>query len=65
MEFENTPQQMAEKLLEFIRDFSDVESEIESEKNYIAELFDRLQKSEEFSALAHHLDVLFMDSIFD
>jgi cell shape-determining protein MreC len=62
--FEHTPREMAEKLLEFIRDFSDTEEDIEMETEYITELFDKLQKSDEFSALAAHLDIMFMDEVF-
>lgn len=65
MEFENTPQEMAEKLMEFIRYLSDDSEEIENEIPYIAELFDKLQKSDEFNALAHHLDIMFMDDAFN
>ena len=64
MEFEHTPQQMAEKLMEFIRDFSDCEEEINNETCYVTELFDKLQKSDEFNILTHHLDIMFMDSVF-
>lgn len=60
----HTPRQMAEKLMEFNRDFSDNEEEIKHETEYVAELFDKLQKSEEFNALAHHLDLIFMDDVF-
>ena len=62
--FENSPKKMAEKLMEFNRDFSDSEEEIEEETVYVAELFDKLQKSEEFEILARHLDVMFTDSTF-
>ena len=64
MEFEYTPRQMAEKLMEFIRDFSDSEEEIANETDSITEAFDKLQKSEEFNALVHHLDIMFMDDVF-
>lgn len=63
-EYEYTPRQMAEKLMEFNRDFSDNEEEIKHETEYVAELFGKLQKSEEFNALAHHLDLMFMDDVF-
>lgn len=62
-EYEHTPREMAEKLMEFNRDFSDDEV-IASEVDYITELFDELQKSEKFNAMAHHLDLMFMDSVF-
>lgn len=65
MEFEHTPQEMAEKLMEFIRYLSDDSEEIKNEIPYIAELFDKLQKSDEFNALAHHLDIMFMDDAFN
>ena len=58
-EYEYTPRQMAEKLMEFNRDFSDNEEEIKHETEYVAELFDKLQKSEEFNALAHHLPYVY------
>jgi hypothetical protein len=63
-EFEYTPEQMAEKLIEFNRDFSDDAELLAEEKVYVAELFDKLQKSEEFEILAHHLDLMFMDKVF-
>lgn len=64
MEYEYTPREMAEKLMEFNRDFSDNEEEIKEETEYVAELFDKLQKSDEFNILAHHLDLMFMDDMF-
>lgn len=54
----------AEKLMEFIRDMSDDEEQIEQEKEYVAELFDELQKSEKFEVLAHYFDLMFMNSAF-
>lgn len=45
-EYEFTPKQSADKLMEFIRDMSDDEDQIEEEKEYVTELFDELQKSE-------------------
>lgn len=63
-EFEYTPEQMAEKLIEFNRDFGDDAELLAEEKVYVAELFDKLQKSEEFEILAHHLDLMFMDKVF-
>lgn len=62
-EYEYTPTQMAEKLLEFNRDFSD--SDIQNEKEYVAELFEKLQNSNEFNILAHYLDTMFMDEVFN
>lgn len=71
MKFEHThtPREMAEKLMEFNRDFSTdstcgKENE-EKELDYVTELFEKLQESEEFNVLAHHLDLMFMDSAFD
>ena len=63
-EYEFTPEQSAEKLMEFIRDMSDDEDQIEEEKEYVAELFDELQKSEKFEILAHYFDLMFMDNVF-
>jgi hypothetical protein len=65
MNYEHTPKQMAEKLMEFNRDFSDHEEDIKTETEHITELFDKLQNSDEFNALAHHLDIMFMDEVFD
>ena len=62
--YEHTSRQMAEKLMEFNRDFSDYEDDIKNETDYVTELFDKLQKSDEFNVLAHHLDVMFMDDVF-
>ena len=68
-EYEFTPREMAEKLLEFNRDFStdscDGEEEQKKELEVVTELFDKLQKSDEFNILALHLDLMFMDSAFD
>lgn len=68
-EYEFTPREMAEKLLEFNRDFStdscDGEEERKKELEVVTELFDKLQKSDEFNILALHLDLMFMDSVFD
>ena len=64
-EFEYTPKEMAQKLMEFNRDFSDNEEDIVAETDYVAELFEKLQKSEEFNILAHHLDLMFMDEVFN
>lgn len=63
-EYEFTPKQSAEKLMSFIRDMGDDEDQIEEEKEYVAELFDELQKSEKFEVLAHYFDLMFMDSTF-
>jgi hypothetical protein len=63
-EYEFTPEQSADKLMEFIRDMGDDEDQIEEEKEYVAELFDELQKSEKFEVLAHYFDLMFMDSAF-
>lgn len=63
-EYEHNPRQMAEKLMEFNRDFSDEADEIARETEYVAELFEKLQKSSEFNALAHHLDIMFMNDVF-
>lgn len=67
MNYEHTPKQMAEKLMEFIRDISDDEEDIKEETEYVAEAFEKLQNSEELNvnALAHHLDLMFMNSAFN
>ena len=39
MEYEHTPRQMAEKLMEFNRDFSDNEDDVKSETEYLIKLF--------------------------
>ncbi len=62
--FAHTPQLMAVKLMEFNRDFSDDEAEIEAESVSVAEQFERLQKSAEYNGLAHHLDMMFADEVF-
>lgn len=63
--YEHTPRQSAEKLMNFIRDMGDDEDQIEQEKEYVAELFNELQRSEKFEILAHYLDLMFMDNVFD
>lgn len=62
--YEHTPRQMAEKLMEFNRDFSDSQEEVEYETEYVTELFGKLQESEEFNVLAHYLDIMFMNDVF-
>ena len=64
-EYEHTPMQMAEKLLEFNRDFSDSAEDIQNEKEHVTELFEKLQNSNEFNILAHYLDTMFMDEVFN
>lgn len=64
-DYEFTPREMAEKLMNFIRDMGDDEDQIEQEKEYVAELFNELQRSEKFEILAHYLDLMFMDNVFD
>lgn len=64
-EYEHTPRQSAEKLMNFIRDMGDDEDQIEQEKEYVAELFNELQRSGKFEILAHYLDLMFMDNVFD
>ena len=64
-DYEFTPRQSAEKLMNFIRDMGDDEDQIEQEKEYIVELFNELQRSEKFEILAHYLDLMFMDNVFD
>ena len=59
-----TPMQMAEKLLEFNRDFSDSAEDIQNEKEHVVELFEKLQNSNEFNILAHYLDLMFMNDVF-
>lgn len=63
-EYEHNPRQMAEKLMEFNRDFSDDTEEIARETEYVAELFEKLQQSSEFNVLAHYLDIMFMNDVF-
>ena len=62
--YEYAPREMAEKLMELNRDCSDYEEEDKHETEYVAELFEKLQKSEEFNVLAHHLDLMFMNDVF-
>lgn len=67
-DFAHTPRQMAEKLIEFQRDFTDGwddEKAISDETKCLEKLFGELQESEEFGILAHHLDDMFCNSVFD
>lgn len=67
-DFAHTPRQMAEKLIEFQRDFTDGwddEDAISCETKCLEKLFGKLQESEEFEILAHHLDDMFCSSIFN
>lgn len=63
-DFEHTSKEMADKLMEFNRDFSDDSETIAEEAEYLTGVFDQLKKSEGFNILAHHLDTMFMDSVF-
>ena len=63
-EYEHNPRQMAEKLMQFNKDFSDNDEELKSEIEYVTGLLEKLQKSSEFNALAHHLDIMFMNDVF-
>lgn len=63
-EYEHTPREMAERLMEFNRDFSDSEADISEETTYLEEIFEKLQKSDEFEILAHHLDKMLADPVF-
>ena len=67
MDFEHTSTEMAEKLMEFIRDFSDSDEEIKEEVKYITEAFEKLKKSDDLAinALICHLDIMFMDKAFN
>ena len=50
--------------MQFNKDFSDNDEELKSETEYVTELFEKLQQSSEFNALAHHLDIMFMNDVF-
>lgn len=63
-DFEHTSKEMADKLMEFNRDFSDDSETIAEEVEYLIGVFDKLKKSEDFNILAHHLDTMFMDGVF-
>lgn len=63
-EYEHTPREMAEKLMEFNRDFSDSEADISEEIKYLEDMFEELQESNKFEILAHYLDEMFMNSVF-
>lgn len=41
-EYEHTPREMAEKLMEFNRDFSDSEADISEEIKYLEDMFEEL-----------------------
>ena len=64
-EYEYTSEEMAVKLMDFIRDMSDSEEEIQKEIKYITALFEDLRKSQKYNALIHHLDLMFMDDAFN
>ena len=67
-DFAHTPRQMAEKLIEFQRGFTDGwddEKAISDETKCLEKLFCELQKSEEFEILAYHLDDMFCSSVFN
>lgn len=52
-DFEHTSKEMADKLMEFNRDFSDDSETIAEEAEYLIGVFDKLKKSEDFNILAH------------
>lgn len=67
-DFAHTPRQMAKKLIEFQRGFTDGwddEKAISDETKCLEKLFCELQKSEEFEILAYHLDDMFYSSVFN
>lgn len=64
-EFEHTPREMANKLLFFNYYLSDDRDEVIEELESVTETFAKLQKSKEFNALMHHLDVMFASNEFD
>ena len=67
-DFAHTPRQMAEKLIEFQRDFTDGwddQKAISDETKCLEKLFCELQKSEEFEILAYHLDDMFCNGVFN
>lgn len=64
-EYEHTPREMAEKLMEFNRDFSDSETDISEETTYLEYDLEKLQRTEEFEILVHHLDEMFADPVFE
>lgn len=63
-EYEHTPKEMAEKLMEFNRDFSDSTADISEEIKCLEDMFKELQGSNKFEILMHHLDEMFMNSVF-
>lgn len=52
-DFEHTSKEMADKLMEFNRDFSDDSETIAEEAEYLIGVFDKLKKSKDFNILAH------------
>jgi hypothetical protein len=64
MIYEYTPEESAQKLLEFNRDFSDTMDGYGEELQFVTELFSDLQKSKKFEVLAHYLDLMFMNDVF-
>ena len=67
-DFAHTPRQMAEKLIEFQRDFTDGwddEDAVSCETKCLEKLFGELQESEEFEILAYHLDDMFCNGVFN
>lgn len=63
-EYEHTPKEMAEKLMEFNRDFSDSAADISEEIKCLEDMFKELQGSNKFEIIMHHLDEMFMNSVF-
>ena len=58
--YEFTAEEMADMLLNFIRDMGDDKELIEEEKSHVADLLYELRKSEDFEILATYLDVMFL-----
>jgi hypothetical protein len=63
--YEHTAADMARKLLEFNRDFSDFDEDIQTECESLTAIIEELRESDKYNSLMHHLDIMFMDDAFN
>lgn len=62
--YEHTAEDMVRKLLEFNRDFSDFDEDMQEERESLTAIIEELRESDKYNALMHHLDIMFMDDAF-
>jgi hypothetical protein len=63
--YEHSAEDMARKLLEFNRDFSDFDEDIQAECESLTAIIEELRESDKYNSLMQHLDIMFMDDAFN